>query len=64
VRREVLRKILTEFAMPMNLVRLIETYLKEAYSKVLICKNLFDAFPLQNNLNQKHILSQLILNFA
>jgi hypothetical protein len=40
VRREVLYNILTEFGVPMKLVRLIKMCLHETYSKVRIGKNL------------------------
>jgi hypothetical protein len=52
VRREELYNILTEFGMPMKLVRLIKTCLNETYSKVRISKNLSDAFPIQSGLKQ------------
>jgi hypothetical protein len=44
VRREVLN-ILTEFGVPMKLVRLIGMCLNETYSKVHIGKHLSDSFP-------------------
>jgi hypothetical protein len=40
VRREPFNSILTEFSVSMKSVRLIETCLSEAYSKVCIGKNL------------------------
>jgi hypothetical protein len=50
VRREVLCNILTEFGVPMKLVRLIKMCLNEIYSKVHIGKHLFESFPNQNGL--------------
>jgi hypothetical protein len=46
VRREVLYNILTEFGVPMKLIRLIKMCLNETYSKVRICKHLSDSFPI------------------
>jgi len=43
---------LTEFGIPMKLVRLIKMYLNETYGKVSISKKLSDAFPIQNGLKQ------------
>jgi len=42
--------ILTEFGMPMKLVRLIKMCLTDIYSKVLIDKKLTDECPIQNGL--------------
>jgi hypothetical protein len=50
VRREVLYNILTEFGVPMELVRLIKMCLKETYSNVCIGKHLSDSFHIQNGL--------------
>jgi hypothetical protein len=63
VRREVLYNILTEFGVPMELVRLIKRCLNEMYSKVRIGKHLSDSFPIQNYL-KKDALSPLLFNFA
>jgi negative regulator of genetic competence, sporulation and motility len=64
IRREVLYSILIEFGIPMKLVRVIRMYLKEAYGKVHIGKNLSDNFPIQNGLKQGDALSPLLFNFA
>jgi hypothetical protein len=64
VSREVLYSILIEFRVPMELVRLIEVCLTEAYSKVLIGKHLSESFLIQNGLKQGDALSPLLLNFA
>jgi hypothetical protein len=58
VRREVLRNTLTEFGVPMKLVRLINMCLNEKYSKVHI------GLPIQNGLKQGDALSPLLFNFA
>ena len=52
VRREVLYNILTEFGIPMKLLRLIKTCLTETYSRVRVGKNLFDMFPIRNGSKQ------------
>jgi hypothetical protein len=64
VRRELLYNILTEFGIPMKLVRLIKMCLNETYSKVHIGKHLSDSFPIQNGLNQGYALSPLLFSFA
>jgi hypothetical protein len=64
VRREVLYSILTEFGIPLKLVRLIKTCFNEAYSKVHIGKHLSDNFPIQNGLNQGDALIPLLFNSA
>jgi hypothetical protein len=62
--REVLYKILIDFGVPMKLVTLIEMCLNETYSKVHICKRLYEGFPIQNGLIQGDALSPLLFNFA
>jgi len=42
--------ILTEFSIPMKLIRINKVCLNETYSKVCIGKNIYDAFPIQNDL--------------
>ena len=57
VRREVLYNILTEFGIPMKLVRLIKMCLTDMYSRVQVGKNLSDMFPIRNVLKQGDALS-------
>jgi hypothetical protein len=55
--------ILIEF-IPMNLVRLLKTYLNEMYSRVRVGKHLSDTFPIRNGLKQGDALSSMLFNFA
>ena len=64
VRREVLYNILIEFVVPMRLVRLIKMCLTETCSRVRVGKNLFDMFPIKNNLKEGDALSPFLFNFA
>jgi hypothetical protein len=48
----------------MKLVTLIKMCLNETYSKIHICKHLFDKFHTQNGLKQEDALSPLLFNFA
>jgi len=50
--REILYNILSKHGISMKLVRLTKMCSNETYSKVRIGKNLSDAFPIQNGLNQ------------
>ena len=56
--------ILSQFGIPMKLVRLIKMFLTETYSRVRVCKNLSDRFPIRNALKQGDALSPLLFNFA
>jgi hypothetical protein len=60
VRREVLYSILTEFSVPMKLVRLIKVSLNGTYSKVIIGSRL--SVSVQNALKEGGISLTLILN--
>jgi hypothetical protein len=62
VRREVWYNILTEFGIPMRLVRLIKMCLNETCSKVCIGKHLSVSFPIRNCLKQGDALSPLLFN--
>jgi hypothetical protein len=64
VRREVLYSTLIEFAIPMNLVRVIKMCLTETYSRVRVVKHLTDRFPIKNGLIQVDALLPLLFNFA
>ena len=56
--------ILTEFGIPIKLVRLIKMCLNETYSRVRGCKHLSDMLPITNGLKQGGALSPLLFNFA
>jgi hypothetical protein len=45
--------------MPMKQVRLIKMRLNETYSEGRISKNMYDAFPIQNDLKQDALLPLL-----
>jgi hypothetical protein len=64
IRGEVLYKIIADFGIPMELVRLIKMHLNETYSRVLVSKNLSDMFPVRNGLKQGDALLPLLFNFA
>jgi len=59
-----LSEIITEFGIPMKLVRLIKMCLTETYSRVRVGKNLSDMFPIRNGLKQGDALSPMLFNFA
>jgi len=61
VRKEVLYKILIEFAFPRKLVRLIKMGLTETYSRVRVGKNVSDRFPIRNGLTQGATLTPKFL---
>jgi hypothetical protein len=48
----------------MKLVRLIKMHLNETYSEVRIGEDLFDVFPIRNDLEQGDTLSPLLFNFT
>jgi len=60
----VLYTILTEFCIPMKLVRLIKMCLTETYSRVWVSKNLSKMFPIRNGLKQGDARLPLLFNFA
>ena len=64
IRREALCNILTEFGIPMKLVRLIKICLTEMYNRVQVGKNLSDMFPIRNGLKQGDALLPMLFNFA
>jgi hypothetical protein len=59
-----LYNIITEFGVPMKLVRLIKMCLNETCSKVRVGKLLSVTFPIQNVLKQGDALSPLLFNFT
>ena len=64
VRREVLYAILSEFGIPMKLVKLMKMCLAGTYSRVWVGKNFSDMFRIRNGLKQGDVLSPLLFNFA
>ena len=61
VRREVLSKILIEFRIPTNLVRLIRMSLTETYSRIRVGENVSDRFPIRNGLNKETLYHECFL---
>jgi hypothetical protein len=59
-----LYNILTEFGVPMKLLRLINMCLNEMYGKVCISKYLSDSFPIQNDLKEGDTIVPLLFSFA
>jgi len=64
VRREVIYKILIEFGIPRELVRLVKMSLTETYSRVRVGMNVSDRFPIRNGLKKGDAPSPMLLNFA
>jgi len=64
VNKKVLCNILTEFGIPMSLVRLIKMSVMEICSTVRVGKNLSEMFPIMNGLKKGDALSPLLVNFA
>jgi hypothetical protein len=60
---QVLYNILTEYGVPMKLVRLNEMCLNKTYSKVRIGRELSDMFHIPNGLKQDY-LSPMVYNFV
>jgi hypothetical protein len=66
VRKEVLYNILSEFCIPVKLVRIIKMCLNATYSGVRVDSYLSDMFPIRDGLKQgdRSILLPLLFNFA
>jgi hypothetical protein len=62
VRREVLYSVITEFGIPMKLVRLIKLFLNATCSRVGVGKLLSDMFSVKNGLKQGNALSTLFFS--
>jgi len=58
-----LYNILIEISIPINLVRLIKMCLNETYSRVSVCKHMYDMLHIKSGMKQG-ALSPLFFNFA
>ena len=56
--------ILSEFDIPIKLVRLMKMCLNETYSRIQVGKHLSDMFPTKNGLKLRGALLSLLFNFA
>jgi hypothetical protein len=59
-----LYKVLTEFGIPMKLVRLVKVCLTETCSRVRVAKHLSDMFPTRKCLKQGDVLKPFLFNFS
>jgi hypothetical protein len=64
VRRDFLYNILTEFDIPLKLIRLTEMCLNETCSRIRVGKRLSHRFPVKDGLKQREALSPLLFSFA
>jgi len=64
IRWEVLYNILTEFGIPMKLVRLLEMQLNETYSRACVGKHLSDMFLIYIVLKPGYYLLPLLFNLV
>jgi len=62
VRRKVVYSVITEFGIPMKLVRQIKLFLNATYSRVWVGKDLSHMFSVKNGLKQGNALSALLFN--
>jgi len=62
VRREVLYSVITEFGIPMKLVRQIKLFLNSTYNRVWVSKHLSDMFSFKNVLKQGNSLSAFLFS--